>query len=146
MRFGAGLMLTVSLVLVAGVAVGQDDPINARQKLMKMNNAAVRAAFGMATGKTPYDAAKAAETMSTIAADMDQFVTLFPDGSTSDKSEASPDIWTNMDDFKALAAKLATDATASAAAAPNGADAFKATLAAVNGDCMACHQKYRVSE
>jgi cytochrome c556 len=51
-----------------------------------------------------------------------------------------------MDDFKALAAKLATDAKASAAAAPNGADAFKVTLAAVNGDCMACHQKYRVSE
>jgi cytochrome c556 len=144
MRF-AGVALTMALVLVAGVAVGQDDPIGARQTLMKMNNASVRTAFGMATGKAPYDATQAAAAMNEIASDMEQFVTLFPEGSTSPNSEASPDIWTNMDDFKALAAKLATDAKASAAAAPGGADAFKATLAAVNGDCMACHQKYRVS-
>ncbi len=145
MRF-AGVALTVALVLVAGVAVGQDDPIGARQKLMKMNNASVRTVFGMVTGKTPYDATKAAAEMNQIASDMEQFVTLFPEGSTSPDSEASPDIWTNMDDFKALAAKLVTDAKASAAAAPGGVDALKATLAAVNGDCMACHQKYRVSD
>lgn len=146
MRFAAGVAFTVSLVLVAGVAVGQDDPIGARQKLMKMNNASIRTVFGMVTGRAPYDATQAAAEMNQIAADMAQFMMLFPEGSTSPDSEASPDIWTNMDDFKALAAKLATDAKASADAAPGGADAFKATLAAVNGDCMACHQKYRASE
>jgi cytochrome c556 len=48
-----------------------------------------------------------------------------------------------MDDFKALAAQLATDAKAAATAAPNGVDAFKTAFFTVNGDCSACHKKYR---
>jgi cytochrome c556 len=133
----------LSLILVAGAASGQDDPIKARQQLMKMNNAAVRAAFGLATGKAPYDAAKAADAMNAIAADMEQFVTLFPEGSNGPGSEASDAVWTSFDDFKALAAKLGDDAKVAAAAAPNGPDALRTALAAVNGDCMSCHQKYR---
>ncbi len=146
MRISAGLLLAASFVVLAGAAASaQDDPIAARQELMKMNNAAVRSAFGMATGKTPYDPAAAAEAMNKIAEDMVQFVTLFPEGSTGGTSEASPDIWTHMDDFKALAAKLGTDASAAAAAAANGQDAFKTALGPVGEDCSACHKKYRVS-
>jgi cytochrome c556 len=143
MRFGLGVAVVLSLVAFTGAAVGQDDPIKARQQLMKMNNASARAAFGMATGRTPYDAKAAADAMNQIAADMEQFVTLFPEGSNGAGSEASDAVWTSFDDFKAIAAKLATDAKAAADAAPNGADAFKTALAAVNGDCMSCHQKYR---
>jgi cytochrome c556 len=146
MRFGVGVAVLLSLVAFAGVAVGQDDPIAARQKLMKMNNAELRGAFNMATGKTPYDATQAADAMNQIAADLDQFVTLFPEGSTSPTSGASPDIWTNMDDFKALAMQLQTDAKAAAAVAPNGADAFKAAVITVNGGCTACHKKYRAEQ
>jgi cytochrome c556 len=143
MRLVAGIAVGLALVAVAGVASGQDDPIKTRQQLMKMNNGAVRAAFGMATGKTPYDATAAAAAMNQIATDMEQFVTLFPEGSDGAGSEASPDVWTHFDDFKAIAAKLTADAKAAADAAPNGADAFKTALGAVNGDCMSCHQKYR---
>jgi cytochrome c556 len=148
MRFSvsAGVALAVSLVVLAGSAFGQDDPIAARQKLMKMNNASSRTAFQMISGKTPYDPVAAAAAMTEIADDMKQFVTLFPEGSTGGDSEASPDIWTHMDDFTALATKLQTDATAAAAAAPNGLDAFKTAFNAVGGDCMACHQKYRLSQ
>ncbi|MEJ0012315.1 MAG: cytochrome c [Bauldia sp.] len=146
MRLVAGVTLAVSLVLVAGVALAQDDPVGARQKLMKMNNASIRAAFGLATGKAPYDAAKAGDAMKQIITDMDQFLTLFPEGSTGGQTEASPDVWTHMEDFEALALKLQTDALAAANIAPSGPDAFKAAVLAVNADCTACHQKYRVSE
>jgi cytochrome c556 len=146
MRISVGVVLALSFVVLAGAAASaQDDPIAARQQLMKTNNASARTAFGMVSGKAPYDPAAAAAAMQEIATDMQQFVTLFPEGSTSDKSQASPDIWTNMDDFKALAAKLDTDATAAAAAAPNGIDAFKTAFNAVGDDCASCHKKYRVA-
>jgi cytochrome c556 len=51
-----------------------------------------------------------------------------------------------MEDFKAIAAKLVTDAKAASAAAPNGVDAFKVAFQAVGGDCMSCHQKYRTQD
>lgn len=147
MRLSAGLLVAASLVVFVGAtASAQDDPIAARQKLMKMNNAAVRSAFNMANAKAPYDAVAAAKAMNDIASDMEQFVTLFPEGSTSDKSAASPDIWTHMDDFKALAAKLGEDAKAAAAAAPNGVDAFKVALGPIGDDCSACHKKYRLAD
>ena len=146
MRISVGMVLALSFVVLAGAAaLAEDDPIAARQQLMKTNNASAKIAFGMASGKAPYDPAAAAAAMQAIASDMEQFVTLFPEGSTSDQSHASPDIWTNMDDFRALAAKLGTDATAAAAAAPNGVDAFKTALNAVGDDCASCHKKYRVA-
>jgi cytochrome c556 len=143
MRVVAGIAAAVSLVLVAGIAAGQDNPIQTRQQLMKANNAAARSVFGMVSGKTDYDAKTAADAMNQIASDMEQFVTLFPEGSDGAGSEASPDVWTNFDDFKALAAKAGSDAKAAAEAAPNGVDAFKTAFSTLNGDCMACHRKYR---
>jgi cytochrome c556 len=138
----AGLAL-----IAAGGALGADDPVHARQQLMKMNNAATKAVFGMIKGKTPYDATQAAAQMNQIASDMDTFVTLFPpESANAQGTYASPDIWTNMDDFKALAAKLATDAKAAAAAAPGGLDGFKVAFNAAAGDCDACHKKYRLSD
>jgi cytochrome c556 len=144
MRIQVGLALAIASAVLVGGAVGQDDPIAARQAIMKANNSATRDAFGMASGKTPYDAAAAAAHMSKIASDMETFVTLFPEGSDQGDTEASPAIWQNIDDFKALAAKLAADTKAAADAAPGGIEAFKAALNAVGGDCQACHQKYRM--
>jgi cytochrome c556 len=144
MRFRVGLALAALSVVLVGTAFGQDDPIVARQLLMKANGAASKAAFDMVKGTTPFDVAKAVEAMKTIVSDMETFPTLFPEGSDQGDTKASPAIWENMDDFKALAAKLATDANAAADAAANGVDAFKTAFDAVGGDCGACHKKYRM--
>lgn len=144
MRMRFGVALVAISVILTGVAVGQDDPIAARQQLMKMNGAASKIAFDMVQGKTPFDAAKAAEAMNVILSDIEEFPTLFPEGSDVGDTKASPDIWTNMDDFKALAAKLATDASAAAAAASEGPEAFKVAFSEVGADCGACHRQYRV--
>lgn len=144
MRLRVGLALAALSIVLVGTAFGQDDPIIARQLLMKANGAASKVAFEMVKGTTPFDATAAAAAMKTIASDLEQFPTLFPEGSDQGETKASPAIWENMDDFKALAAKLVTDASAAADAAANGLDAFKTAFDAVGGDCGACHKKYRM--
>ena len=144
MKLIAVALVAGIVTLTAGTAVADDDPIVARQQLMKANGAAAKLGFFMARGKVPFDAAAAADAMNQIATDMTTFPTLFPAGSDKGaKTTASPDIFANMDDFKALAAKLQTDAKAAAEAAPKGMDAFSVAFDAVDHDCGACHQKYR---
>jgi cytochrome c556 len=140
------MFLPVVAFLVAGsvAAVAADDPIQARQALMKKNGGAAKIAFDMAGGKAPFDAATAAAAMKTIQDDMVEFVTLFPEGSDQGDTKASPSIWTDMAGFKAAADKLVADAKTAEAAAATGAEAFGAALGAVGGDCQGCHQTYRL--
>ncbi len=146
MRMKIALMLAALVVSVAGVAHSADDPIKARQALMKKNGAAAKVAVDFLKGTTPYDATAAAAAMKDIGDDLTTFITLFPEGSDKGETSASPAIWTDMDGFKAIAAKMVTDANAAAAAAPNGLDAFKTAFAEVGGNCQSCHEKYRIKK
>ncbi len=128
----------------ASLAIAADDPIEARQQLMQNNQDAAKIAFGMAQGQVPFDAEKAKAAMQTIQDDMAEFPTLFPEGTDKGDTSASPAIWQNMEDFKARAAKLASDAKAAQVAADGGLDAFKTALGAVGGDCGGCHEAYRL--
>jgi cytochrome c556 len=147
MRLRVALVVAAFALSAAGVVHAADDPIAARQALMKKNGAAAKLAVSFIKGETPYDAAKAGEAMKTIADDLTEFVTLFPEG--SDKggdTTASPEIWKDMDGFKALAAKTVSDANAASTAAAGGLESFKTAFATVGGDCQSCHQKYRVKK
>lgn len=124
-------------------ANGQDNPITAREALMKSNGQQAGIAGQMLRGDAPYDATAAAAAMNKIAENMVTFVTLFPAGSDAGDTRALPAIWQNMADFEAHATKLVTDAKAAAATAANGKEAFAAAFGAVGGDCGACHQLYR---
>jgi cytochrome c556 len=147
MRLKLAVVIAAALSVSAiGLAQGQDDPITARQEIMKMNGRAAKTAFDMASGKTPFDQAAAVDAMKTLQDDMAKFVTLFPEGSDQGDTEASPEIWKNFDDFKAHAEKLAADAKTAEAAAANGAEAFGASLQAIGGDCQSCHEKYRIKK
>ncbi len=136
-------MLALGAVL-AGTAFAADDPIQARKDIMHNNQEAAKVAFGMVQGKMPYDAAQAAAAMKTLQDDMVVFPTLFPEGSDTGDTHASPAIWQNMEDFKAHADKTVADAKVAEAAAPNGLDAFKATVGAIGQDCGSCHELYRL--
>ena len=135
--------LALSTVVPAHAA---DDPIAARQALMKKNGAAAKVAVDLMKGATPYDPAKAAAAMKDIADDMTVFVTLFPEGSDKGDTAASPAIWTDMAGFKALADKTIADATAAGTAAAGGLESFKTAFAAVGGDCQSCHEKDRLKK
>ena len=146
MRIRFALVLGVLAVAFVGVAVAADDPIAERRDIMKKNGAAAKIAVEMIKGTTPYDAAAAAAAMKTLEEDLTVFPTLFPEGSDQGDTSASPEIWKNMDDFKAHAAQLVADAKLAEAAAPQGLEAFQAAFDAVGGDCGACHQKYRLKK
>ena len=142
----AGALAAGAMVGGATIALAQADVIKERQALMKANGGAAKQAVELFSGAKPYDAAAAAAAAEAIATDMEKFPTLFPEGSDQGETTASPAIWQKMDDFKALAAKTVTDSRAAAAAAPQGADAFKAAFAAVGGDCQSCHEQFRVKK
>lgn len=144
MHLKSALLAAAVGVAFVGAAVGQDDPIAARQQLMKMNGGAAKAASDMIKGNTPFDATAAAAAMKTIQEDMVTFVTLFPEGSESGgETKASAKIWEDKAGFEAAAAKLGADAKAAEEAAANGLDAFKTAFGAVGADCGGCHEAYR---
>jgi cytochrome c556 len=81
--------------------------------------------------------------MKIIAANMEQFPSLFPPGSESGDTKASAKIWEDMAGFEAASAKLVADAKAAETAAASGLDAFKTALGAVGANCGGCHEAYR---
>jgi len=117
------LKLLIATVAVAGMALGgnaviaMDDPIAARQASMKAMGKALRG------GDT-----------ATVAKEAAALKLLFPEGSTSDTSEASPKIWEEWDDFVAILDKLEADATAGAG------------VPVIGGSCKSCHDNYRVKK
>jgi cytochrome c556 len=74
---------------------------------------------------------------------MTAFPTLFPVGSDKGNTAASPTIWENMDDFKAIAAKLVVDAKAAELAAADGQEALRMAFVVVVSDCSACHPRFQ---
>lgn len=124
------------------------DAIKMRRDLMKLDGERGKLLFGMMQGTTPFDAAKATEAAAginiaghTFATEFDKY---FPAGSETGDTKASPDIWKNKADFIALAAAMETDAKATADAAAQGLEAFKAPMGKLGGDCKNCHEKYKL--
>lgn len=68
----------------------------------------------------------------------------FPEGSTSEKSEAKANIWTDWDTFSSLMKSLADDAGALAQLAKDGED-FELTDAfgKMASNCKKCHTDFR---
>ena len=59
---------------------------------------------------------------------------------------AKPEIWQNMDDFKARLAKFGDDAKA-ASTNVKDLNSFKAAFANIGkNDCGGCHDKYRLKK
>ena len=131
---GACLSLTV-----AAVAAG--NPVQDRQATMKQIAGAMKEGSGLASGKIPWDAAKAKAAMTTVSGDAGKLHDLFPAGSDQGKTDALPKIWENKADFDKRLSALAQAATV-AGEAPDAA-AFKASFGKVGASCKSCHDIYR---
>lgn len=140
------IAVVVGCVALTGAALAQDGPIKQRQALMKKNGEATKLVTAMLKGEQPYDGAAAAGAMKTVGGSLDQFVTLFPDGSTSPDSVAKPEIWQNKKDFNEWASSLKDATNKAAEAAPGGMDGFKTAFAEVGKHCKGCHEKYRAEK
>lgn len=146
----AALFAVLVAVPLSAASSADDNPVKERQKLMRSLGKAMQNTGKMMQGAIAYDAAAVREAMTTAQQVATAFPTLFPTGSDMDnaliefgeESDAKPEIWGQMDDFKkkAEALKLAA-ATAEPLAADKAgfADGFKA----VSKACKECHSTYK---
>src|SRR5262245_6576539 len=141
----AAMKTVTAAALLAGLgaALAFAGPIEDRQQLMKMNGKSIGALAAMMKGEAPYDAAAVKKNAETIAEDLEKFPTLLPEDSKEGPPEtyAKPEIWTDMEGFKA-AADTAYKA-AEAVAATTDEAGFKAAMPALGEACGGCHKKFR---
>lgn len=144
MKFKA-IAAGVFLVGVAVTAVfAQDGTHEARSALMKKNGAAAGALAAIAKGEKPYDAEVIKTALTTISETAKVFPDQFKPGTETGDKAASPKIWQNMDDFKARAAKLGTDAETILAQLPTDAAGVGGALKTLGANCGGCHEIYRL--
>jgi len=131
MRHKALFIVALIGSLILSAATAAEDPIAQRRQIMQKTARAENTANNVILGK--FFAEKAIAALKTLEENLTIFPTLFPEGSDTGDTHASPAIWTNMDDFESLAAKTVMDAKAAEAAAPAGQDAFTLAWQAVAG-------------
>ncbi|MEO7056298.1 MAG: cytochrome c [Caldimonas sp.] len=98
----------------------------------------------MANGRVPFDAKAAADNaeIATIASKLPYAG--FVDGSDKGDTKAEPKIWTEMDKFRAAAAKMQEEMVKLNAAAKTGnLDAIKVAVGDTGKSCKSCHDNYR---
>src|SRR5262245_14860707 len=102
-----------ALAVVVTAAFAQEDPIKARQALMKATGQQAAAGAKMVKGEEPFDLAKAKAIFVALQETAAKGPNLFPENSkTGGDTAADPKIWSNMTEFKAMFAKLGADAKA----------------------------------
>jgi cytochrome c556 len=123
----------------------------ARKAPMKENADQAKIGAAMTKGEAPFDFAKARKIFATFENTAAKAPALFSENSigqptADDPYSASPDIWKNLDDFKARLAKLGSDAKA-ADTNVKDLDSFKAAFGDIGkNDCSSCHEKYRLKK
>ncbi len=117
---------------------------HAREELMEAAQLAKKTASSMLKGKIEWNSKIAELAMRTIQSVSFAIGHKVPEGSLTDESDASPDIWTHMDDFQALAAELEDKSDKAAKAARVDLKTFKPAFEATLETCSSCHKKYRI--
>jgi cytochrome c556 len=136
------IVLGVAALALCITAVAAQDVIAERVALMKLQGAQTAQGAKFMKGEEPFDLAKAKNLFTVLAGTADKMPSVFPESSKNAESKALPALWEKYDDFKALAAKLGTDARAAAASVTDEAS-FKAAFPEVTKNCGGCHRLYR---
>lgn len=138
-----------SIGVIAQDESGDKNPVETRQQLMKGIGGSMGALGAIAKGEKPYEAETVRIALTTIETNIDDFPDFFPAGTEAGavaKSEARPEIWQNIEDFHAKAAKLESDAEALLAALPADQAGVQQAMRALGGNCQSCHESYRVKK
>lgn len=137
------MSLALATLLATGAAFAKDvaNPVvKERMEVMQVIRVNTGTLGDMASGKITFDAAKATEAKTALAAAAAEIVAKFEANEDDPASESTPAIWQNYSDFTAKAEVLVTAAEAMDTASIDG---IKAGMADVGGTCRACHQPYR---
>jgi cytochrome c556 len=141
------LVIAISMLALATSAAFADSTLD-RQALMKERGKIVGGLSKVAKGEVPYDAAAVLTALQALQANAEKFDVdaLFPAGSDTGDTTASPKIWQDMTGFKAAEDKYLADVKAAVAAAPADVATLKTQIGAIGTDCGTCHQAYRVKK
>ncbi|RWN30760.1 MAG: cytochrome C556 [Mesorhizobium sp.] len=141
------LVIAISMLALAASAAFAD-PVLDRQALMKERGKIVGGLSKVVKGEEPFDAAAVLTQLQALQANAEKFDAdaLFPAGSDTGDTTASPKIWQDMAGFNAAEDKYLADVKAAVAAAPADADALKAQVGGIGSDCGTCHQGYRIKK
>ncbi len=145
------LTAVISVAALAAAALGTtvlaaENPILARQELMKANGKHAKAGAAMAKGEKPFNLATAKKIFATFEASAQKMPDLFPsDSKTGHKTTVAPKVWEDMADFKARFKKLGDDAK-NAEASVTDLASFKTAFGAIGKDCGGCHHEYRIKK
>lgn len=138
------LSALAAVALSATMVMAQQNPILARQEIMKKSDEDLKALSKVLRGEVPFDAAKATAAYAAMEESYKKVQNLFPDNSkTGDKTRASPKVWENRADFDAKMAAFIKAAGDAKAKATNVA-AFKEAHPVVIKGCDNCHADYRM--
>ena len=134
-QWTGALALAVSAVAAVAMAhTGSTGIVLERMKGMSAMRDVVAELSPMMQGAVPYDAFLVSEGASVIASHAGEtMLSLFPEGSIEGVTYAKPEIWTNWQDFAALAQEMKVYADALAEAAPNGLEPAPAPAADMAG-------------
>lgn len=139
----------VALSIVAiGTTVALAGPVEDRQAIMKANGKAMGALAGIAKGEKPFDAATVEQALAALSEDAQKFdvAALFPAGTDTGETEASPKIWEDMAGFTAASDAWKKAVADAVAAKPQDAAALGAHVGAIGKTCGTCHELYRVKK
>jgi cytochrome c556 len=145
-RLIAAMLLAAFGSLFAGAALAQkpEDAIKYRRGVYAVIGWNFGPMAAMVKGDRPYDAAAFARHAEIVAYMSKLPLEGFVPGSDSGDTKAKPEIWLNMDDFKAKLEKMQGEAAKLAEVAKRGdLNAAKAQFGETGKACKACHDEYR---
>jgi len=139
------LAVAIGAAVSAWAQMKPEDAIKYRQSAMFLVGQNFGPLAAMAQGKMPYD-----KDAAIMYADIVAFVSRLPlrgfqpGTDTGGNTKAKPEIWENMDDFKAKLEKMQQETAKLAEVAQSGDfNALKTQVGETGKACKACHDKYR---
>ena len=141
------ILAALAVGLSISAAIAQQDPVTAREGLMKKNNDHAIAVVQMMRGQAPFDAAAVDAAFEQWADTAQKLPSLFPDNSkTGGDNRASPKIWLNKKDFDEKAAAFAKAVAENHDKAKSSLEGLRAAIPVVGKACDDCHKEYRLGK
>lgn len=139
---------TIASATIATAAPPPEAAIHYRQGAYAMLGWNFGPLAQMVRGKSAWDATEFARRAERVAFIAPQLLEGFPEGSDKGATtDAKPEIWKNMDDFKAKMDELVKQSKLLAETARGGDEAkMKEQFKQTAGACKACHEKYRADD
>jgi cytochrome c556 len=141
-------ILIAAVAALAAPAFAQEDPIAARQALMRNNSAAAGVANAIMNDEIEYSPAVGRAAIAAWSATAHTITAFFPEGSADEtRSRALPKIWEDLPAFLEAVEAFQTDVAAAVEASgregPPDKETFVAAAQPVLENCGACHEAWR---